>query len=361
MDVIVHHAFRLWRIIDELSRMPRRILRRAHQQIPIGRVQEMDRRTMTWLVRQPGETLAERAGNQQRVLAVAREENFDTLENRVLRAYCELATHVVRDYLEINRRKRHTRRARRVEEFGRSSRRLARQLAERGVRVAEPGVMPNFVLQQNANYQEVWTAWHELLKRKEVLDELWRWQPRSWEEFCAVAVMVALVGIPGAKLIAASPIDFLQEQNRGSWITHDNPLAAIHLQEQRVVVEVRYRMQNPDKRLSDFAAPIWLRFGRSGDVRGFLACIAVWPVWDGRGGTVTGEIEELEEVLAFGRRAGIVAGLILRPAPFDGNSEAQPRPRALVVTIGTESPPLQRGLDVLTRFLTAVMISDSGP
>ena len=31
MDVIVNHAFALWRTIEELSRAPRRILRRTHQ------------------------------------------------------------------------------------------------------------------------------------------------------------------------------------------------------------------------------------------------------------------------------------------------------------------------------------------
>jgi Domain of unknown function (DUF2357) len=147
MDVIAQHAFALWRTIEELARSPRRILRRTHRQIPISRVQELDRRAMTWLVRQPGETLAERAGDQQKILAVAREENFDTLENRVLRAYCELPSHAARDCLELNRTKLLTTRARKVDAFGRSSQRLARYLADHGVRLADPGVTPNFVLQ----------------------------------------------------------------------------------------------------------------------------------------------------------------------------------------------------------------------
>ncbi len=359
MDVIVRHTFHLRRIIDQLGRMPRRTLRRTHQQVPISRVQEMDRRAIRWLVRQPGETLAERAGNLQRVLAVAREDNLDTLENRVLRAYCELAAHVAREYLDLNRRKRHTTRARKVEDFGRSCRRLARDLAERGVRVAEPGVTPNFVLQQNANYHQVWKSWLELLDRDRVLDELWRWQARSWEEFCVVAVMVALIGLPGVKLIATAPIDFLQEQRRGCWITHDNPLADVYLPEQRFVVELRYRMQRPGSRRSDFAAPIWLRFGRTGDVSGFSAYVAVWPIWDVRGGTISGEIEELEEVLKRGLRSNIVAGLVLRPTPFEGNSETQTSYRGRVVTIGTEGPALWDGLKALTDFLTAIMIRDN--
>ena len=48
------------------------------------------------LVRQPGETLAERAGPSQRIRAVTRHQNFDTLENQVLRSYAELARSVAR-------------------------------------------------------------------------------------------------------------------------------------------------------------------------------------------------------------------------------------------------------------------------
>lgn len=357
MDVIVNHAFALWRSVDELSRAPRRILRRTHSLIPLSRVQELDRRAMTWLVRQPGNTLAERAGDQQRVLAVVREENFDTLENRVLRAYCELAAHIAKDYLELNQAKRLTARARKVDAFGRASRRLARQLAEQGVRLAEPGVTPNFVLQHNARYHKVWTSWQELLERDRILDELWRWQARSWEEFCAIAVVVALVGISGAKLIAAAPLDFLGEQSRGSWISSDNPLATFYLAEQQIVVEVRYRMQSPERRLSDFAAPIWLRIGRKGDISGFLGHVAIWPIWDIQGGLVDGEVEELERVLSLGAKAHLAAGIVLRPARHDF-LQVQSSSKACTMAIGAYGVPLWQGLAELTHFLTEVTKSN---
>lgn len=66
--------------------------------IPLSRVQEIDRKAMPWLIRQPGETIAERGGNRQRIQAVAREENFDTLENRVLLSYARLAGVIAREY-----------------------------------------------------------------------------------------------------------------------------------------------------------------------------------------------------------------------------------------------------------------------
>lgn len=352
MDIIVRHATSLSRTIDELDRVPRRILRRTHQQVPISRVQELDRRAMTWLVRQPGETLAERAGDRQRILAVAREENFDTLENRVLRSYAELARQVARDYLERNRRKRLTVRARKVEEFGRRCKRLARDLAERGVMLAEPGVTPNFVLQQNARYHQVWNAWLELLDHNRVLDELWRWQARSWEEFCTVAVIVSLMSAPGARLVASAPLTFLDEQNRGSWLRHDNPLAAIHLPEQHMVVEIRYRMQRPDPHLSDYAAPIWVRYGRTGDVAGFLHNVAIWPIWAWQPGLPAGEVDEVSDLVQQGRRSGIRGGIVLRPAASDG-AEVQETPMALLSTLGTDGPALWNGITAIGRFLSS--------
>ncbi len=217
MDVIVRHSNQLDPVLDALEKRPRRILRRVHQQVPVGRVQEIDRRAMLWLARQPGETLAERAGDDQRVLAVAREENYDTLENRVLRAYGELAHLHACEYLDRNKTRRQSTRANQVEAFGRHSGRLARELAARGVRPAEPGVIPNFVLQQNPQYHSIWDAWIELLDREREKDELWRWQARSWEEFCTLALMVALIGVPGARAVATAPLWYRDEHHRGRW------------------------------------------------------------------------------------------------------------------------------------------------
>ena len=66
-------------------------------------MQEVDRQSMAWLIRQPGETIAERGGDRQRIQAVVREENFNTLENRILLSYAQMAHHVARDYRDLHR------------------------------------------------------------------------------------------------------------------------------------------------------------------------------------------------------------------------------------------------------------------
>ena len=358
MDVIVRHARSLARIIDDLDRVPRRILRRTHQQIPISRVQELDRRSMAWLVRQPGETLAERAGDRQKILAVAREQNFDTLENRVLRAYGELARHVARDYCSRNHRSKHSPRYRMVEAFGNRCRQLAIDLTEKGVRLAEPGVTPNFVLQQNPKYQQIWAGWNELLDERKQVDDLWKWQARSWEEFCALAIMVALVSVPGAQVVASAPLVFRDEQRRGSWVEHENPLGVFYLPEQGIVVNVRFRMDRPGSQLADFGASLWIDVREINRALDNPAYIAVWPLWDARGGLDLVEVSEISSVLKSNPKANVTTGLVMRPAmeePF----ALEARTGVLAVTLGTQGDALWKGVASLSDFLSSVLLREA--
>jgi hypothetical protein len=87
MAEIVRQSRRMQPVLRDLEKRIRRVLRRHRELTPLDRVQEMDRASMVWLSRQPGRTIAERAGSSQRILATVRRENFDTLENRVLHAY----------------------------------------------------------------------------------------------------------------------------------------------------------------------------------------------------------------------------------------------------------------------------------
>ncbi len=236
------------------------------------------------------------------------------------------------------------------EEFGKRCRRISLALAERGVRLAEPGVTPNFVLQQNANYHAIWTAWQDLLRHNTELDEIWRWQARTWDEFCAIAVIVAAAGIPGSRLISSAPLAFREEQRRGLWIDHDNPLATFYLPEQGIVAGI---LTNPDEELANFGAPLWIRIWKTGAPAGSPANIAVWPIWDIRGGLVHEETEELEAALRHDGKAQIVAGIVLRPTSSSNEyADVQQTPNILLATLGTDGAPLWQGLEALTHFLT---------
>jgi hypothetical protein len=352
MDIIVRHAQEVAQALDSIEASLRRVLRRVHRPVPVSRVQEIDRRAMLWLARQPGEGLAERAGDDQRILAVAREENFDTLENRVLRAYCELAVGHARDYLERNRTRRQTRRARIVEAFAKRCRRVARDLAVRGVRRAEPGVTPNFVLQQNPTYHRIWTAWEELRDRKRVRDELWRWQARSWEEFCALSVVVALMALKGAEVVAAAPLWLRDEHRRGRWLEADSPWAVVHLPARGLIVELQTRP--PEATLGNLGASLWLRIGRLDDVQDTLHRVAIWPLWSPHGGLVPDEALELAGVLTEAGR-NVAAGLAIRPAVSPDQVQTDRSSRAMTLTLGTEGAALSNALWAMAEFVEDVL------
>jgi hypothetical protein len=349
MDIIVEHARTLPPTLDMLDRAPRRILRRVQRMVPLARVQEVDRKAMTWLIRQPGENIAERAGDRQRIQAVAREANYDTLENRVVLSYARMADTVARDYCSRHGTIAPTPRMARVRQFGGRCRMLERALRARGIGETGADITPNFVLQNDARYQRIWNAWHDLLRRRRSLDELWRWQARSWEEFCALVVVIALQSRPSARPIAVSPIVFREEQEAGSWVDHVNPLAVLYLPDAGVTVEISFRAQR-GRVLAPFGAAIWLRLGRI-DSDAFLSRWAIWPIWHADGGLQPKEEGEIVALLPYGRTEFVKGGITLRPVADGGGAEEWCGPNSACFTIGSSGTALRDGIVCLGRYL----------
>lgn len=228
MDVLVEHARTLYPVLVDLAASPRRVLRRTHRRVSVGMVSEMDGRTLRWLSKQPGRNTAERAGARQTVLAPVREEYLDTLENRTVRALAEtsvqtvgehvtgVGTWAVRDRGKLDLMKAYRRRCRT----------LGHDLRLRGVRMVEPKVSPNYVLQNDARYKAVWGAWQALLKHERARDMVWSWQSRSWEEYCLLFVVVACrFQTQLMDSIIEMPLQVRKEQCEGRWIALHDPAA----------------------------------------------------------------------------------------------------------------------------------------
>jgi hypothetical protein len=274
MAEIVRQAGVLLPTLQELERRLRRVLRRERDKLALDRVQEIDRASMIWLARQPGRNVAERAGPSQRVLAIARRENFDTLENRVLHSYTRLASAVAREWLREHDRARTSKRYMRVETYYRHCQKFGRELEELGVGFAEPGVTPNYVLLDDKSYRAMRQAWIRLLRRTAIEDELWAWQAESWTDFCTLALTLGLYGLEDAVLVAQSPILWHSEMIMGRWFSQENPLAVFWLQKTGLVVEVQSRPRGVSTRQAATLATLWLRVTAlaTDDIRR----IAVW-------------------------------------------------------------------------------------
>jgi hypothetical protein len=318
MSEIVRQARELTKHLKSFREKIRRVLRRHREQTPLDRVQEMDRASMRWLSRQPGRNIAERAGSDQRILAVVRHQNFDTLENRVVHSYAVLAANVGREWLREHPRAKGSQRYQLVEEYIRRCKALARDLEDLKVGLAEPGITPNYVLLEDQTYREILRGWVELLKREKVLDELWAWQAQTWTGFCVLAIVLSLNDIQDAELIAQSPIRFLAESVSGLWFEQERPIAVFWLRGMGRVVEVMARPEKPGTLLTLARAHVALRISDPLDRSAFPHRVAVWTPHAMElidlPSSADGAVQRLEELSRVpGQQERIRHGLILTP------------------------------------------------
>ena len=259
MAEIVRQARDMGACLDDLEVRLRKILRRDHARVALDRVNEMDRRSMQWLARQPGRTVAERAGGDQRIMAIVRNENYDTLENRVLHAYVLLADAAAREWMLEHAAAEASARYGVVRQYRGKCRLLTNALAQLGIGIASPGIVPNYVLQDDRSYRSVHFAWLRLLRQSAQEDELWSWQAETWTDFCILAVTLAIEGLDDSELVAQSPIQWKSEMREGRWFAQDNPLAVFWLRDAGLVVEIQARPDRVSTRQFFTKAFVWLR------------------------------------------------------------------------------------------------------
>ena len=356
MAEIVRQAHDMPAQLGVLGNRIRRVLRRTRERVPIDRAQEMDRSSMIWFARQPGRTTAERAGSGQRVLAIARHENFDTLENRVVHAYVRLARLVCRQWMLEHSRSKSSDRYRAVQTFARTCLRFDRDLAALGVGMAEPGITPNYVLMEDRDYRAVRQAWLRLLRQEYLEDDLWAWQAQSWTDFCVLAVTLSLHGMEGAELVAQAPLVWRDEAVVGQRFLHDTPLAVFWLPRENLIIEVQARPEHVSRIQASCRAWVWLRitdFSTSEIAR-------LVPVWtphafirmDTRV-TAKEAAQLVVRTVQAGQSESIRDGLIFLAAKGRGEVAREVMGPAQIVAIALDAsgPTLREGMSALRSFL----------
>ena len=342
MDVLVEHARTLHPVLSDLAERPRKVLRRTHRSVPLGAVAETDGRTLRWLSKQPGRDTAERAGTRQTVFAPVREENLDTLENRTLRAVADLSVRLVGEYLGgggrralLDSRKRDL-----LAAYRRRCRTLDRGLRLQRVRVAQPGVLPNYVLQHDGRYRAVWGAWQALLAHGRARDLVWSWQSRSWDEFCLLFMIAACRWLNRTKPITEMPLQVRDGQREGRWLALHDPAAAF-LSEgagKEWTVEVRPPMEHGSGAPPGTAACLDLRTW-DGRTQGRML---VYALHSFRGGIEDDDLDRLERACELVERReldlGKVYGVALRSVmDGSGGASAERRGRAMRAAFAPDS------------------------
>ena len=356
MAEIVRQANEMPARLGMLENQIRRVLRRARERVPISRAQELDKTSMIWLARQPGHNTAERAGSSQRVLAIARHESFDTLENRVLHSYVRLAGLVCRQWMLEHDCSRMVERYRVVEAFSRTCGRFERELAALGVGLVESGITPNYILMEDREYRAVREGWVRLLGAELVDDDLWAWQAQAWTDFCVLAVTLSLFLMGGAEFVAQSPFVWRDEAETGRMFVCDNPMAVIWLRRENLIVEVISRPENVSYFQAACRAWVWLRVSNLSDDES--GCIV--PVWTPHTfERIDTRVAAQEAVRFLSRTVRAVSkgssrnGLILLPANGCGEvaSEAMDTVQVTAIALDASGPLLQEGMTALGDFV----------
>jgi len=232
MALIVKIAERMQKRLPEIVTAIRRILLHERRLLPVARVAETDRECLRWYIRQSGETMAEKAGSRQKLLAVARRESFDTLENRILKDFLKRSGNETQRYLasEVGEDARYltSKRNNTVKTYRSLCLALSREPVFEGISKPVPGSPPNYVLQNDPRYREVWEWYCRLLRREDEEDRFWDWQTRAWADITRLLVNAAVIlnvqccG-PGEKIndgivyeeILTSVLHILKEQQQG--------------------------------------------------------------------------------------------------------------------------------------------------
>ena len=229
--------------LKDIVESPRVVLKREHEQVPLDRLQELDTYALQDYARRPGRTAAMKAGHRQRLTAVVREESSNTFENRVVRAFVELSSRSARQYKEEMcsrcprrvscesknplREPRCSERVRTVHSFDLFCQQLLRATTFISVvRLVEPVTTPNYVLQQNPRYLNVWRYYQRLLRQEDVEADVWRWQRRCWADILRMYMILywdsRLKKREGFVLQTSRKPFMIRETNsRGAWLCSD--------------------------------------------------------------------------------------------------------------------------------------------
>lgn len=209
---------RLRRLLDSVCARPRVILTRKRHMMPVGRVQEMDAACIRWIVRQPGMTVAQKAGSRQEVLSVRRYEHADTLENRVVRDLIRLMTRACNRYLRQNLRFGEHSRIIKIRRFRQYLKNMISDSPIASVSSITGLPSPNYVLQQDARYRYLWQTYLRLIRHEQAQDNAWQWQKRVWSEHLLLAVTSCINQLASDILMDSCDFAIRSEQVLGSYI-----------------------------------------------------------------------------------------------------------------------------------------------
>lgn len=297
MALIVRLAGSLSSSLVQVCGSPRMGLRRERRLKPLAQVQDVDSACLRWLVRQPGESVAEKAGERQRAMAVVRVGDVDTQENRLvrdlLRRLDEECRKYSRDFGEFSRSER----LRSVQRFHAKVRRLRIDSPVSSAGLLVGGPVPNYVLIYDRLYRELWEAYMQLYRQQTLQEKVWAWQLRTFVEASLLLVMHGMSAIC-SDYGAGGEVGLRSEQIYGSFfdtqVSCGGWYSASHHARIDLVRATEFRQYFGECDAFSEFAPDFVLVKRN-------RFVIFWTVSDYQGNTVkrVAAIERLSDALAF--------------------------------------------------------------
>lgn len=201
--------------VEEICRDLRKVLIRERAKVPIGNVQQVDSHCLRWLTTQPGRNAVEKAGIKQRILAIIRNDNYNTLENRVFKDFLLRVEHEASIYIKkySNRFSGH-KTIKDVDKLRRICSHGLREPIMESVGAMRELPVPNYVLRQERRYSKIWKAYCELIRQADIAVRLWEQRDRLTETFEKMRYETEFQNDPRAKYehhLWINPLDGKQQ------------------------------------------------------------------------------------------------------------------------------------------------------
>lgn len=177
--------------IAHLVNQMRRILQRERIMVPLNRVQETDSTCVKWFSQQAGNTIIEKAGIKQKILAVSRFESQDTLENRVFKDF--IIKCIKESFIFLNNDKEKINaNYNSIKKFKEICQSIIKESLFKSIGSPTQGFKPNYVLQKDIRYQKMWKYYQKLLRKELAEEKIWDWQSVMWTELSVLLTCTAL-------------------------------------------------------------------------------------------------------------------------------------------------------------------------
>ncbi len=171
ISLIAQQDFPKFRSVFDRMRM---VLQREHAMQNAGSAQQLDSRSLLWLARRPGYSVAQKAGANQRILAVVRRKTSNTLENRVLKDFVHRAQlEAIRYLKDFEKDFKDSHRLREVARMKNFLHNVSQREIWKDVRSICGFPVPNYVLLHDRVYGIIWNLYQKILRQIHVKELAW--------------------------------------------------------------------------------------------------------------------------------------------------------------------------------------------